>query len=169
MLTDKEKNKEEIVDMDIDLSQFRKKRFRIDGDDNKILELNVSDLNILQRLNEKYPELIKLAQDAAEQFDAADMGGENVFEDGTADNISKALSEIDTKMREAMDYIFQANVSELCADNGSMYDPFNGQFRFEHIIEVLSGLYEQNLTKEIKQMTNRVNKRTSKYTKRSSK
>ena len=38
-------------------------------------------------------------------------------------------------MRELIDFIFQANVSSVCADDGTMADPLNGQFRFEHIIE----------------------------------
>ena len=35
-------------DGDIDLSAIRKKRFRIDGDNNRFIELNTSDMNILQ-------------------------------------------------------------------------------------------------------------------------
>lgn len=150
--------------VDVDLSQVRKKRFRINGDNNKILELNVSDLNILTRLSEAYPKLTKLAADAADKLDQIVIADEStIFDDGSAEKISNALKEIDTDMRTAIDYIFDSNVSEICAGDGSMYDPFGGQFRFEHIIDVLSGLYEQNLTTEMRKMTKRVEKHTSKY------
>lgn len=153
--------------VNIDLSSVRKKRFSINGDPNKILELNTSDLNIITRLNEAYPKLTKLAEKASKKLSEVETTSEeeSIFEDGSAEKLSNALKEIDSDMREAVDFIFDANVSEVCADDGSMYDPFNGQFRYEHIIDVLSGLYEQNLTKEMKKMTARVKKHTSKYIK----
>ena len=54
--------------VDLDLSAIRKKRFRVDGDDSKILELNTSDLNILPRLKESYPKLQELSKQAAEEW-----------------------------------------------------------------------------------------------------
>ena len=56
--------------VDLDLSVIRKKRFRVDGDNNRILELNTSDVGIVSRLNEVYPKLQKLAQDAAGLIDS---------------------------------------------------------------------------------------------------
>ena len=40
----------------IDLSVFRKKQFTIDGDENRILELDTSDLNIIKRIKESKSE-----------------------------------------------------------------------------------------------------------------
>ena len=42
---------------DIDLSAIKKKRFRINGDSSKILELNTSDLSISSRLSAAYERL----------------------------------------------------------------------------------------------------------------
>ena len=64
-----------------------------------------------------------------------------------------------------MDKLFDANVSETCAPSGTMFDPINGKFRFEHIIDVLSGLYESNMQSEIKKTASRIAKHTDKYTK----
>ena len=47
----KEEVKEPDV-VDVDLGFVEKKRFRIAGDYNRMLELNVSDLNIFARLKE---------------------------------------------------------------------------------------------------------------------
>lgn len=164
MLTDpkKEVNEEPVVDVDIDLSPIRKKRFRINGDNDRILELNVSDLNIFVRLNEAYPKLDTLAHEAVEKL--PDFDNETDDKE-TLDKISKVLKEIDDEMRRLIDFIFDAPVSKVCAPDGSMYDPFNGKLRFEHIMDTISALYENNLNAEVKKMTQRVNKHTAKYTK----
>ena len=54
----------QIIDADLDLSSIRRKRFRIDGDDNRILELNTSDLNLLVRLKDAYPKIKKFVDEA---------------------------------------------------------------------------------------------------------
>ena len=81
------------------------------------------------------------------------------------EKLSAALKDIDGQMRELMDFIFDAPVSEMCAEDGSMYDPFNGKLRYEHILETLSVLYENNFDAEVKKMTKRTSKHTAKYTK----
>lgn len=147
-------------DGEIDLSATRKKRFRIDGDNNRYLELNTSDMRIVTRLNSLYPRLEKLSQDAAiKQLEKDDVDGDKPLE-----KISQALIKIDAQMRQILDEIFDSNVSEVCAPSGSLFDPFNGTLRFEHIIEVLSKLYENNLNTEFKKMSARMKKRTGKYT-----
>lgn len=144
--------------VDIELGPVQKKRFRINGDNNRILELNTSDMNILARLKEAYPKLNALAA-KLEVIDYEDTGNEE------ADVTKFAIDwkAIDDEMRDFVDYIFQANVSEVCAVEGSMYDPYNGKFRFEWIIDTLSDLYEKDLSKEFKKITQRVQKHTSKY------
>lgn len=151
-----------VFDGDIDLSVTRKKRFRIDGDNNRYLELNTSDMGIIVRIENLYPKLQQLAQDASiKQLDMQ----ESEEEDDTFKKVSKALVIIDSKMRGLLDEIFDSNVSEMCAPSGSMFDPFNGEFRFEHIIDVLSKLYENNINEEYKKMSAKMKKRTGKYTK----
>lgn len=140
--------------IDIDLSVTKKKQFRIDGDDNRIIELNTSDMTIIERLNEVYPKLESLSARTAELSDDDVEGG------------IKALKNIDKEMRELLDYTFDSPISSVCAPDGSMYDLFNGEFRFEHIITVLLNLYEDNISKEFNNMEKRINKHTAKYTKK---
>lgn len=148
---------EEIIDLD--LGKVKKKKFRINGDPNKILELNTSDVNIVTRLNKIYPKLKKLQEDAL-----------TFSEEELSDNTEEALNRfatklegIDEKMSKLVDEIFDANVSETCKDGGSMYDPFDGMFRFEHIINTLSKLYEGAFTTEFEKMRSRIDKHTGKY------
>lgn len=152
---------------DINLSAIRKKRFRIDGDDNRIIELNTSDLTILARLKDAYPKLIGIADKAFKDLPQIDVDEDDDFLNSkeTAELID-SLKEADCEMRDLIDYIFDSKVSEVCAPSGSMYDPINGQFRFEHIIETLAKLYETDVEKEMGAITDRVKKHTGKYTKK---
>lgn len=149
---------------DIDLSATARTRFRINGDPNKILELNVSDLRISNRLTESYERLNKYMEEVSKALDAIPDEEESLT-DEQENTVNAKLNEIDEKMRQEIDYIFDAPVSDVCADDGSMYDPFNGMFRFEHIIDAITKLYETNLNSEFNLMRRRVANKTSKYTK----
>jgi hypothetical protein len=150
--------------IDLDLSATRKKRFRIDHNNDRILELNTSDLNILTRIDSTYEQLKILENEAMELTTVSSN------EEASADEVATKLKAVDTKMKEYIDYIFDSNVSEVCIDgNGSMYDPFNGQLRYEHIMDALLELYDKNLKSEANQMKQRINTRTAKYTKKKAK
>lgn len=165
MLTDPETKVNDTI-VDIDLSPIRKKKFRIDGDDNRILELNVSDLGIFSRFQEAYPKLDELATKAV--FELPDSSTVPEGED-VQQVYNKKLKQIDEEMRESLDYIFDSNVSEMCAPFGSMFDPIGGKLRFEYILDVMSNLYENNFNAEVKQMSQRMKKHTAKYTKKKTK
>lgn len=157
-----ENSKTEVDDIiDIDLSPIKKKRFRINGDPNKILELNTSDINIVSRLTKLYPKLQKLAEDAV-NFSHDELN------DNSEEGLNKFAAKLDTideKMSKLVDELFDADVSDVCKDGGTMYDPFNGMFRFEHIIGTLSKLYENNFSDEFGRIRKRVDKHTNKYIK----
>ena len=147
--------------MDIDLSVIKKKKFRINGDNTKILELNVSDMGIVSRLDEAYPKLMALQDKVSAIADINEEAGDMELLSTTASK----LNEIDGEMREILDFIFQSNVSEICGSEGSMYDPIEGTFRYEHIISTLVRLYENNLNAEFNKMKENISKHTAKYTK----
>ena len=146
--------------IDISLAVTNKKRIRIDGDDSRILEINTSDFGVVSRLRDLYPKLRELVGKAHELADDEELEDDEAEITKTANR----FDDIDATMRGLIDEIFDSNVSEVCAPSGTMYDPFNGKFRFEYIIEVLMGLYEENIAKEYKLMEKRITKHTSKYT-----
>ena len=154
-------------DGELDLSLSSRKKFRIDGDDSRVLELNTSDLNLITRLRSAYPQLKDIAQNAFKDLPDAVIEDENYdfMEDEATSKLSEALQDADTKMRSLLDYIFDSNVSELCAPHGSMFDPVNGKLRFEHIIDTLAPLYETDISTEMNKVTANVSKHTAKYTK----
>lgn len=147
--------------IDIDLTPIKRKRFRINGDSSKILELNTSDVGIVSRLSKLYPKLQKLAEEAT-TFSEEELNDNS--EEGLAKFAGK-LETIDSKMSKLVDELFDAEVSAVCKDGGSMYDPFSGMFRFEHIINTLSKLYENNFNDEFTKIRKRVDKHTNKYIK----
>ena len=139
--------------VDIDLSVTKKKQFRIDKDDNRIIELNTSDMSILSRLQESYPRLDALSNKAM-----------TLSNDDTIEATVDVLNDIDKEMRQILNFIFDSDIADVCAPDGSMFDMFNGEFRFEHIVSVLVGLYEENIDKEYKLMAKNIRKHTDKYT-----
>lgn len=158
------KPEQEITD--VSLGFVEKKKFRIEGDNKRILELNVSDLNIVARLKVGYPKLSALFEEAKAKISEIpdDAKGIDLIND-----MADRLSEIDKEMRETIDYIFDTNASEVCAPSGNMYDPVGGQLRYMRVLDALTGLYTNGLHAEFDKMKNRVEKRAEKYTKKRSK
>ena len=142
--------------MDLSLPSIKKTRIRINGENSKILELNISDMGIVSRLQTVYDQLQELAKSAT-NIPLVDTDEESLKE------ASATLMEIDAQMREKVDYLFDAPVSEVCANGGTMFDPVGGKFRFEYIIEKLSDLYKNNFKTEFAAMEKNIQKRTAKY------
>lgn len=148
---------------DIDLEVIKKKKFRINGDNSKIIELNTSDLNIVTRLGEAYPRLNTLMESVQKRLQDIPTDVEDVSEEDFQ-KVSSVLKELDQKMREEVDFIFNEPVSAVCGADGNMWDPIEGSFRYEHIIEKLSKLYETNLNEEFRKMKAKIANKTAKYT-----
>lgn len=145
----------------IDLSALKKKQFTINGDENCILELNTSDVNIAVRLKENYPNIAEYLKEF-DDLKAAD----DELTDETLALLSDKLKDVDNKLRDTIDKIFDSNVCEVCCPNISLFTIINGKFAYEYIIDALSALYEKDLQTEFKKVETRIKKHTDKYTKR---
>ena len=145
--------------LDIDLSETAKQRFRIDGDNDRIVLLNISDMGVVKRLTKIYPKLEKLANEASLEIpeDADDLQAMTL----TGDKVE----EIDQKMRALLNEIFDSDVDHACAPDGTMFDLFNGRFRFEIIIDRLGKLYGDNFNSELEKAKKHIKKHTGKYVK----
>lgn len=158
-------NKDGIIDLD--LSVIQKKKFRFNKDDSCIIELNTSDMRILSRISEAYPKLQALQDKASKIMEGIDTENIETEEQAmdTAHTMAERLTAVDNEMREYVDYIFDAPVSNATARDGSMYDPINGSWRYEHILNFLMGLYEKNLQSEFGKMEKQLKSHTAKYSK----
>ena len=154
-------NSQEI--QDLNLSPIKRTKFRIDGDNTRILELNTTDMGVITRLDEFYPKLQELEHKYADVKVIFDEDG-NITDESTKE-VGEALKDIDKEMRDCIDYIFDSNVSEVCAPSGTMLDPINGAYRFEYILDALSSLYASEIEANIKKRKETMGKHTAKYTK----
>ena len=150
--------------IDLDLSVTKKKKFRFDHDDTRIIELNTSDMGIIGRISEAYPKLTALQDKASKMMEG--LHDDDAYLEDDLKLIGARLSEVDNEMRQIIDEIFNADVSAKAAPDGSMYDPFDGTYRFEHIITLLMSQYEKNLQDEYAKIERQVKSHTEKYTKK---
>ena len=150
-LTDKEPKKSVDKVIDLQLDGVERQRFRINGDPNSIIELNLSDLGIIERLEKGIKKLEE------QMLVISELSTDD-------ENLSEKLKKADGIMRDAVDYIFDYPVSAVCARGGTMYDPKNGKFRYEIILDGLTKLYNDNLNEEFKKLQSRIKKHTEKYT-----
>lgn len=162
MITNPTTVNNEIIDLD--LSVTKKKKFRFDHDDTRIIELNTSDMGIIGRISEAYPKLTALQDKASKMMEGLHDDDEYLEDDLKL--IGARLSEVDNEMRQIIDEIFNADVSVKAAPDGSMYDPFDGTYRFEHIITLLMSQYEKNLQDEYAKIERQVKSHTEKYIKK---
>ena len=162
MITNPTTVNNEIIDLD--LSVTKKKKFRFDHDDTRIIELNTSDMGIIGRISEAYPKLTALQDKASKMMEG--LHDDDAYLEDDLKLIGARLSEVDNEMRQIIDEIFSADVSAKAAPDGSMYDPFDGTYRFEHIITLLMSQYEKNLQDEYAKIERQVKSHTDKYTKK---
>lgn len=135
---------------------FRKKRFTIDGDENRVLEIDTTDMGTIGRFEKCAPQIDELSKNYAT------LG--ETFAEG-ADAYLTKLGELDQQMRNVIDEIFGTNVCEVCVPSGTVFDPVNGQFKYELVIGALIQLYENEMSAELKKVSDRVKKHTEKYAK----
>lgn len=157
-IDDIEVKDKDVIDndiIDIELTEVQKKKFRLDRDSNRVIELNTSDLLLPKRLDEVYPKMLKMVNKANDMIAAED----------DTDEID-ALIAINDDLKELLNYVFDSDIADKACPFGSLYDPINGKFRFEYIIERLLNLYENNFNQEFKLMQKRMSKHTDKYTKK---
>lgn len=146
-----------IVDIRLDIGS--KEQFRINGDDNRIIELDVNDLGILNRLQDSYPRLEELGMKGFEFDDSADEVNNETF-----NKVIDALNDINNEMCDIIDFVFDSKVAKICSSGKPLYSMRAGQFIFEIILDALFALYSENIQSEFNQMSERMKARTSKYT-----
>ena len=146
-----------------DISLSTKKSFRIDGDNNRIIWLDVSDMNVMSRINDVYPEIRRLAIEAQDRLQKAEITDREDANSPLQD-VSDVLKDINKTMKEKLNYIFASDIADICEPTGNMYDVVGGEFRFEHIIDVLTTLYANNIKAEYRKLSERLKKHTAKYT-----
>lgn len=153
--------------LNLDLSATKGTTIQVNGDPNAKFTLNLSDFGIYDRLTDGLNQLYDLfTKLKTEMGTIAETEVPEAIEEGSEEDAKKFISvmkDMDGKMRNIVDYIFSAPVSDVCAPNGYMFDLFEGQLRFEYIINALTKLYENNINKEFYKVKSRINNKLPKY------
>lgn len=116
------------------------KRLAINGDENRVIVVNPTDVGIVARYREKLPEIEKLS-----------------VENGNSEEIPDIL---DKKVREFVDYIIGSPVSETVFGKTNCLSMAGGQTIFENFLTA----YMEYMKPEIKAEYERSKKRVEKYT-----
>lgn len=117
------------------------KRLAINGDTSRVIVVNPTDVGIVARYKEKFPEIEKLS---------AETG-----------NSEEILDILDKKVREFVDYIIGSPVSEIVFGKTNCISMAGGQTILENFLTA----YMEYMKPEIKAEYERSKKRVEKYTK----
>lgn len=162
----------------INLNITTRQKFTIDNDKSRVIELDTHDLALVNRLSESVKRMDALKEDWENLEKSANAADVEVSEDEVDDNLLKDVADfsdqfatIEAKMRDIVDYIFDCpGLCQTTVGNASIFSPVNGAYKFEQIIDVLTGLYEDSIEKEAKKINKRkVEAKTSKYIRNSNK
>ena len=159
--------------VNINLNITIRKKFTIDGDRSRVIELDTHDLALVTRLTESVRRMDTLKEDWEKLEKLADTPTDKLTDDAEIDeatlketmDFSDQFALVEAKMRDIVDYIFDCpGLCQTVVGNASVFSPINGMYKFEQIIDVLTGLYEESIEKEAKKINKRkVEAKTSKY------
>ncbi len=147
-----------------------REKFFIDGDENRAIELDINDVNLVNRLTDAIPKMQALDKRWSELNVAANAmkTGDNVEENLEEINkFSSTFKSIETEIRAILDDTFDSpGMSDTILGTTSAFSPVNGKFKYEQIIDVLVGLYENSIKREAEKFNRtKVRNKTAKYIK----
>ena len=132
------------------------KEFSINGDVNRVIRFNPSDLAIIKRLEEaknKISESMNIKDDIE-----LDNEGKPV---DSLENYSKVISHIDNVIKEQINYIFDSDVANVVFGNQSPLANIKGKPLYERFMESVMPEIKKAVEEEAKESR----KRVAKYTK----
>ena len=146
----------------IELNISTKKEYTINGNADLVIKLNPNDMGIIARLDEIVP-MINGLEDKYRNLFVSTPDGEEPDEKALSTFV-KGFKEVDAEIREAINFLFDYDVCTVCAGDGSMFDPQDGEYRYSVIITALLNLYEETITEETNKIVAKMQKKVEKYT-----
>lgn len=126
----------------------------VDNDPTRVIRLDLSDSGVFTRLRAAQPRLDAIGA----RFAVMKENGTH-----TADDYADAVIEVEQQLKNIIDEIFNANVCEPACGGASLFTLDDGLYLFERIIDVLGGLYAEQMVAEQKAHEKRIKKHTAKY------
>ena len=132
------------------------KEFSINGDENRVIRFNPSDMAIIKRLEEAKN---KISESMAIKDDIElDNEGKPI---NSLENYSKVISHIDNVIKEQINYIFDSDVANVVFGNQSPLANIKGKPLYERFMESVMPEIKKAVEEEAKESR----KRVAKYTK----
>lgn len=136
----------------------KRKKFSIDGDETRVIELDTGDTGILARWNGVQEWLMSAAQELEELSKLTP-------DEEQAVNVSRRFAEIDAGAKERLNFLFDSDVCTPIAGNGALIRFVNGDPLFMLILDTLVPLFEADIKIEYEKSKKRIEKHTAKYAK----
>ena len=131
------------------------KEFSINGDVNRVIRFNPSDLAIIKRLEEAKN---KISESMAIKDDIElDNEGKPI---NSLENYSKVISHIDNVIKEQINYIFDSDVANVVFGNQSPLANIKGKPLYERFMESVMPEIKKAVEEEAKESRKRVEKYT---------
>ena len=158
----------------INLNVNTRRKFTIDGDRDRVIYLDINDIGLVNRMSDSIKKMDELKEEWDKLESLADVhdSGDNKTDEEMDEALLKEVTDfseqfslIENKMRDIVDYIFDyEGLCQTVVGNSSIFSPVNGVYKFEQVIDVLTGLYEDSIEKEAKKLNSKkVEQKTSKY------
>lgn len=146
-----------------------REQFLVDGDESKVIELDINDVNLVNRLTDAIPKMQELDKRWTALNQEVSIDPDNAVEENLEEvnKFSSNFKAIESEIRDILDEVFDsAGMSDTILGTTSAFSPVNGKFKYEQIIDVLVRLYEKNIQKEAEKFNRaKVKKKTAKYIK----
>jgi hypothetical protein len=139
----------------INVKALDRERITINNDENRVIELNTSDFNIVSRFAEMQPKLQELSKQAPEKDLTAEADSDTFIDD-----LSTSIKTVDNQIRECINYIFDYDVCAPMVGNASLLSVVDGKAKYEYILEALTPLYNDSISAEMQAMNSRINSAT---------
>ena len=130
------------------------KEFTINGDKNKVIRFNPADLNLLDRLDQAETAIEK-AQDELEKDISLDASGKPERQEDI-----EFMRKVNKLIKDQIDFIFDAEVSDVVFGNQSPLSSVKGKPFFERFFDAVKPILEKEITKEREASQKRISKYT---------
>lgn len=139
--------------------------FTIDGDENRVIKLDIHDTNVVTRLTDALAMMRETQNSWTHLNDLAKSGEDMSVEE--INQFSQEYKDIENKMREHIDYAFDCpGMCDTILGTTSIFSSVNGVLKYEQIIDSIVNVYEDSIKRETEKLNKRkVAKKTEKYVK----
>ena len=156
----------------INLNLSTKKKFTLDGDPNRVIELDISDINIIDRATTAFRNIEKLQADWESLPIPKNPNNEDDGETlndtvSTIEDFNTQFAEIENKLKQELNYMFDSDIAGTIFEANSPFSMVNGKFKFQQVVDVLMSLYENQIQSDVKKLNRqKVVNKTQRYIKK---